>query len=182
MIERLQDLFQTHVEIGQEFISFVSNMLCCLNLGAIATSGPGIIFYWFALWDPTLPSSTRKNLHWEKLRLWACQGTCIWWWKTFKNKGPKHIMCHHHRNTILMQTQTKLEHNFTPSVLELCFSCFLLIPQVWPRDHFFCWYQIAGSKFVSNLNMFFELFLGNYSNNWTTPQINLFFWSRRSPD
>ena len=74
MIKRLQDLFQTHVEIGQEFISFVSNMLCCLNLGVSATSGPGIIFYWFTLWDPTLlPSSTRKNLHWEKLRLWAAK-------------------------------------------------------------------------------------------------------------
>ena len=138
MIKRLQDLFQTHVEIGQEFISFVSNMLCCLNLGASATSGPGIIFYRFALWDPTLlPSSAKKNLHWEKLRLWACQGTCIWWWKTFKNKGPKHIMCHHHRNTILMQTQTKLEHNFTPSVLELCFFLVSAVsPSLAPESFF----------------------------------------------
>ena len=134
MIKRLQDLFQTHVEIGQEFISFVSNMLCCLNLGAIAASGPGIIFYWFALWDPTLlPSSAKKNLHWEKLRLWACQGTCIWWWKTFKNKGPKHIMCHHHRNAILMQTQTKIEHNFTPLFWNCVFFCFCCFPKFGPR-------------------------------------------------
>ena len=51
------------------------------------------------------------------------------WWKTFKNKGPKHIMCHHRRNAILMQTQTKSEHHFTSSVLE---SCFFLVSAVSP--------------------------------------------------
>ena len=46
-------------------------------------------------------------------------------------------MCHHHRNTILMQTQTKLEHNFTPSVLELCFFLVSAVsPSLAPESFF----------------------------------------------
>ena len=113
--------------------------LVCFKHALLSKSGCfRHVWPWITLWDPTLlPSSTRKNLHWEKLRLWACQGTCIWWWKTFKNKGPKHIMCHHHRNAILMQTQTKIEHNFTPSVLKLCFFFVSAVsPSLAPESFF----------------------------------------------
>ena len=41
--------------------------------------------------------------------------------KTCRNKDPKHIICHHQRSAILLETQRKIEEKFTPSVSDVYF-------------------------------------------------------------
>ena len=69
--------------------------------------------------------------------------------KTGRNKDPKHIICHHQRSAILLETQRKLEEEFTPSVTDLYFASFNVFPCL-ALESFFCGSQIVGASAALN--------------------------------
>ena len=76
--------FFNHMRFFQEFISSVSNMLCCPNLGVSARLVLESCFYRLHIVGPNAAAKfNKKGFALGKMRLWACQGICIWWWKRF---------------------------------------------------------------------------------------------------